>query len=71
MIPDNQNKTLNIKLIDYGYHCGDGCCYDYGTVTYVNGVELPLHNQDTPTILRQVLEHLGYEVNIECEEEYD
>lgn len=42
----------------------DGCCTNYGTITKVNGQELELHNQDTATILRQVLEYLGYEVEI-------
>lgn len=59
---------LKIKLIDYEYSCGDGCCYDYGTITTVNDVELPCHNQDAGTILEQVLEHLGYEVEIIYEE---
>lgn len=62
-------ETLRIKMTEYGYHCGDGCCYNYGTITTVNDVELPLHNQDPGTILRQVLEHLGY--NVEMEFDYD
>lgn len=59
---------IKIKLIDYEYSCGDGCCYNYGTITTVNDVELPCHNQDVGTILEQVLEHLGYEVEIVYEE---
>jgi hypothetical protein len=31
----------------------------------VNGVELECHNTDTETIVRQILEHLGYKVTIE------
>lgn len=57
------NKELNIKIEEYGYSCGYGCCYNYGTVTTVNDVELPCHNQDTETIVKQILEHLGYKVN--------
>jgi len=60
-----ENKKLKIELIDYNYQCADGCCTNYGTITKVNGKELELHNQDPSTILRQVLEHLGYEVEIE------
>lgn len=56
--------VLKIELHEYGYSCGDGCCYNYGTITTINGVELPCHNQDAETILRQVLEHLGYKVEI-------
>jgi hypothetical protein len=61
----DSKPTLKINLHEYSYHCGDGCCLNYGTITTVNGVKLPLHNQDAGTILRQVLEYLGYEVEIE------
>lgn len=64
-------QKLKIELIDYTYQCADGCCTNYGTITKVNGVELELHNQDAGTILRQVLEHLGYEVEVDCIYEYD
>ena len=60
-----EKKKVKISLHEYLYHCGDGCCTDYGTVTTVNGVELEFNNQDTSTILTKVLEHLGYEVEIE------
>lgn len=53
------DKTLKITFQEYGYHCGDGCCYDYGTITTVNGIQLPTHNQDPETIVRQILQHLG------------
>jgi hypothetical protein len=53
-----------IELNEYCHTCGDGCCTDYGTQVVVNGVEMPAHNQDAKTILRQVMEHLGYEVEI-------
>lgn len=62
---EKTDKTLNIKLHEYSYHCGDGCCFSYGTITTVDGVDLPCHNQDVSTILKQVLEHLGYTVEIE------
>ena len=62
-------EKLKIELKDYIYECGDGCCTDYGTIVKVNGEKMPYHNQDVGTILRQVLEHLGYEV--EVEEIYD
>ena len=57
-------QDIKIKLTEYNYDCADGCCTHYGTITEVNGVELPCHNQDAETILRQVLEHLGYKVEI-------
>jgi len=55
---------IQISLSDYYYDCADGCCTNYGTITKVNGVELECHNQDTETIVIQILEHLGYEVEI-------
>jgi hypothetical protein len=59
-------KKLHIKLEEYEYACGDGCCHISGIITSVNGQEMPLRNSDAMTILQQVLEHLGYEVEIEC-----
>jgi len=64
-----KNK-LNINLTEYTYDCSDGCCTTFGIITTVNDVELPYNNQDTETILRQVLEHLGYEVDIEYSYNY-
>jgi hypothetical protein len=55
---------VKIELEEYSYDCADGCCTNYGTITKVDGVELPLHNQDTATMIEQILEHLGYEVEI-------
>ena len=55
---------IKVELHEYNYKCGDGCCDHYGTVTKVNGIELPCHNQDAPTIVKQILEHLGYEVEV-------
>jgi hypothetical protein len=66
-----EDKNIKIKLTEYGHHCGDGCCYNYGTITSVNGVELPSHNQDAETIVKQILEHLGYSVEIEYDEDID
>ena len=58
------DKKIEIKLKEYSYSCGDGCCLNYGTITTVNGNELDLHNSDTGAIVKQILEHLGYEVEI-------
>ena len=59
------SKKLNITLEHWTYECGDGCCTFYGTDTTVNGEKMPFKNQATVTILKGVLEHLGYKVNIE------
>ncbi|MDD2305399.1 MAG: hypothetical protein PHP53_11930 [Prolixibacteraceae bacterium] len=58
-------KKVKIILHEYAYHCGDGCCFNYGTITTVNDTQLDYHNQDAETIVRQILEHLGYSVEIE------
>lgn len=59
-----EQSKLIITLDDYCYNCADGCCTNYGTVVKVDGVEMPFHNQDVKTILEQVLQHLGYDVQI-------
>ena len=57
-------KKVKIEFEEYGSYCGDGCCYDYGTITRVNDEALDLHNEDTETIVKGILEKLGYEVEI-------
>lgn len=57
-------QKLKINLNDYWWKCGDGCCDNYGTITTVNGVEMDAHNQDAYTIIKQILTHLGYNVEI-------
>lgn len=58
-------KKVKIELNEYNHYCADGCCNNYGTVTKVNGVEMPSHNQDAETVLKQVLEYLGFDVEME------
>ena len=60
-----ESKKLKIVLNEYCYNCGDGCCTNFGMVTTLNGEELDCHNTDTSTIINQILEKLGYEVEIE------
>ena len=56
---------IEITFKHYESYCADGCCYDYGMVTKVNGEELDFRNEDTEIIVRGILEKLGYEVEIE------
>jgi hypothetical protein len=56
---------VKITFKEYESTCGDGCCYDYGMITTVNGEELEFRNSDTETIVKGILEKLGYEVEIE------
>ena len=64
-----KKTKLTITLEDYDYNCADGCCNNYGTITTCNGVQLECHNSDTKTIVQQILEHLGYDVEIKYVEE--
>ena len=57
-------EKLKIQLNEFSHTCGDGCCDNYGTNVYVNGVEMPFINQDTGTIVKQILEYLGHNVEI-------
>jgi hypothetical protein len=59
-----EKQKIKIEIDEWMYDCADGCCTNYGTTTKVNGEEMPLINQDAGTIVRMVLEHLGYEVEL-------
>jgi hypothetical protein len=57
-------KELEIELHDYSYSCADGCCDYWGTTVKVNGEELEETSTDLPSMLENILTHLGYKVNI-------
>jgi len=59
-----KKEKLKIEIEQWSHSCGDGCCLTYGTTTTVNGVEMPLDNEDTGTIVEMILQHLGYEVEV-------
>ena len=67
------SKKLKITLSDWSYTCGDGCCYEYGVYCNINGEETDsIHyasSNDVANGLEVVLEHIGYEVEINFEEE--
>jgi hypothetical protein len=56
---------VEITFKHYESYCADGCCSDYGIITTVNGEELAFRNTDTETIVKGILEQLGYNVTIE------
>ena len=58
-------KKIKIELESWSQ------CEDYGTVTKVNGVKLPIMNQETGTIVKKILEHIGYEVEVIETYEFD
>ena len=64
------DKTLKITFTEYGYSCGDGCCYNSGIITSINGFQLPNQNEDTGTIVKEILEYLGYTVEVEYFSDY-
>lgn len=57
-------KKIKIELDEYDYDCSDGCCTNYGTVVTVNGEELTYHNKDVSSIIRNILSHMGYDVEV-------
>lgn len=61
---DKYDKRLEIELTNWSNSCADGCCYEYGLETKVNGVVIDTHNGGLSVVLQKVLEHLGYKVNI-------
>jgi hypothetical protein len=68
-------EKLTIKLEDWDYTCGDGCCTSFGTHIYLNGKLLEHPNPEihdngyvgmsVETSLEAVLKELGYEVIFE------
>lgn len=62
-----KKKRLSVKLEEWHYQCGDGCCDMYGTEISLNGKKC--NNQyagdDVRTALEFILTELGYEVDID------
>lgn len=65
----NNGKVLKINLYEYGYSDKGG--YETGTKTTINNLLLPNYYNETGDILQQVLEHLGYKVEITVEDNYE
>lgn len=61
------SKRLSIKLEDWDYQCGDGCCDMYGTEIALNGKKCDNQyaGDDVRTALEFILTELGYEVDID------
>jgi len=58
-------EKLKIKLERWESVCADGCCHDWGLRKTINGVELFNQNDDVGFAIQDILEHLGYEVELE------
>lgn len=57
-------RKIKIELHDYSHDCEDVCCTDCVTIVDVDGIEMPYRYQDTFTILDQVLNPVGYDVEV-------
>ena len=68
-----KDKKLKITLSDWDYTCGDGWCYEWGVSCKINGEETDsiyfASANDVANGLEVVLKHLGYEVEIDFEDE--
>lgn len=64
---DKKKVTLTFK--DWDYTCGDGCCYEADMELLVNGESITQYAWGTEELLKNILEHLGYEVEIKYEDE--
>lgn len=64
-------KEVDIKLIDWDYTCGDGCCYDWGVEMSVGGEkhENSYVGENTEEALTFILNKLGYKCKISREYE--
>jgi hypothetical protein len=54
--------TVDIEFKDWIYTCTDGCCTDYGTNTFLNGVELDIVSEDLEIVTEKIFTELGYKV---------
>lgn len=57
-------EKLVILMEHWATSCSDGCCYEEGNTTIINGVELENKSDSISNILQDILEHLGFEVEI-------
>ena len=57
---------ITIKLKEWDYECGDGCCYEYGTSIEVNGEQCDNEHAggEVVSALEFVLTKLGIEHEI-------
>lgn len=63
-------QEIDIKLRDWDYTCGDGCCYDYGTELLINGESIDDESgsyigDNVHRSLEEVLKVTGFKFKIE------
>jgi len=66
LLQTDVSRRISIKLEDWHYQCGDGCCDMYGTEITLNGKKCDNQyaGDDVRTALEFILTELGYEVDI-------
>ena len=57
-------KTVVIGLQHWNYECGDGCCSEWGTNVFVNGVQVTSAGDQDHLLLSSILNALGYDATI-------
>lgn len=58
------NKTkMIIEVHEWTETCQSECCSRYGTDTFVDG-SIVSHEQDYEKIIKDVFDHLGYELDL-------
>lgn len=66
---DGRRKVI-IEIEDWEYECGDGCCYDWGTILRVNGSQLIDRFDGNVYVIEGILQMLDidYEINYVSED---
>ncbi len=62
---------IHVKLTDYGYSCGDGCCYTYGIIVEMGEEKINLPFATELDVMKCVLSKLDINLIIEHDENYD
>lgn len=63
-------EKLIIKTEEWSHTCHDGCCHTYGTIIYLNDKKVTSgYANEIDTLLQEVLKYLGYEVQINHNDE--
>jgi hypothetical protein len=63
-------ENLKIKTKSWDYTCGDGCCTTWGQDVFINNEKVSTGDYNNiELILKEVLEHLGYEIDIDIDYE--
>ena len=50
---------MHIKLIEQHHSCADGCCDEWWTTLYIDGVEVNEKFIDSESAYEYVLKHIG------------